>query len=251
MSADTPPFAWTSASATSVGNVRTVNEDSYLDNPKAGVWAVADGMGGHDAGDLASRMVVEAVGAVVPREPPSAMIDAVEDAILGVNARLVELASAQEAPRVCGSTVAALVAVGRIGVLLWAGDSRVYRLRGSEFAQVTTDHSEVQEMIDAGNLHPADAETHPSANIITRAVGGAQELFLEVDILELRDGDRYLLCTDGLHKQVPDARIAEFIRLPDPRMTVASLVDNVLAGAAADNVTVVVVHFRAATGSVP
>lgn len=240
------PFVWNSAAATSVGNVRTVNEDSYLDRPAAGMWVVADGMGGHDAGDTASRMIVETIAAVPAQPSASTTVDAVEDAILGVNETLVELAATANESRVCGSTVAALLAVGRVGVWLWAGDSRIYRLRGNELTQVTSDHSEVQELIDAGSLDAAEADAHPSANIITRAVGGSRDLCVEIDMCEIRDGDRFLLCTDGLHKQVPASQIAEFLRIASPRTAVAAMIDHVLAGAATDNVTVVVVHFHAA-----
>lgn len=240
------PFAWTSAAATSVGNVRTVNEDSFLDRPAAGMWVVADGMGGHDAGDTASRMIVEAVGSVATQASASATVDAVEDAILGVNEALVELAAAEGGSRLVGSTVATLLAIGRIGVLLWAGDSRIYRLRGTTLTQLTSDHSEVQELLDAGSLDAAEADAHPSANIITRAVGGSRDLCLEIDICELCDGDRYLLSTDGLHKHVPAHQIAEFLRIASPRTAVAAIIDRVLAGPATDNVTVVVVHFHAA-----
>ena len=227
-------FRWTSASATTAGKVREVNEDSSLDMPAAGLWVVADGMGGHNAGDVASRMIAEALSGVRPRDRPSQFVDDVEDRLLAVNA---ELFGRSAEGGLSGSTVAALLAFGRYTLCLWAGDSRIYRCRGTQLEQVTRDHSEVEENRDLGTGGGA-------ANVITRAVGGAAELHLDVELRTLRDGDHYLLCSDGLFKELSDAQIAQVLAREEPRAACKRLIEYAMAGQCADNVTVVAVQFR-------
>lgn len=243
----TPALASWSASLSDPGMVRTVNEDACLELSSVGLWVVADGMGGHQAGDVASRMIVESLGAVpMGHGCMSELVDDVESRLTGVHQRLLEIASSSGQPMTIGSTVAALLSFRRQAVCLWAGDSRVYRHRDGQFEQLTRDHSEVEELVAAGQVLPEDAETHPSANVITRAVGAGDELELEMKYQELRDKDRYLLCSDGLYKELADHEIAALLPQGEVTEACGRLVELARSRGARDNVTVVVIQFEEA-----
>lgn len=235
-------FTWRSAAATSKGNVRSHNEDSILELPLTGLWVVADGMGGHNAGDVASRMIVEGLAGVARRSPPSALLDEVEDRLREVNGNLFKSAL-ESGNGMSGSTVAALLAFERHCVSIWAGDSRVYRNRDGSLTQVTRDHSEVQELLDGGVLTAQSAGEHAASNVITRAVGGSQELFLDLELRELRNNDRFLLCSDGLYRELPEADMAHHLSGNDPEGACRALLKQALAGACSDNVSAIVVQF--------
>jgi serine/threonine protein phosphatase Stp1 len=238
----TAAFTWRSASVTSQGNVRTHNEDAILDLPAAGLWAVADGMGGHSAGDVASRMIVEALCGVTRRARPSELLDDVEDRLIAVNERLYR-ESIAGAGGMCGSTVAVLLAFGSHCLSVWAGDSRIYRSRAGELSCITRDHTEVQAMMDEGVLDAAAAGQHNAQNVITRAVGGAQDLYLDIELRELKHRDRYLLCSDGLYKELADDRLAAHLAANDPEGACRALLKEALSGVCSDNVSVIAVQF--------
>jgi serine/threonine protein phosphatase PrpC len=238
----TAAFTWRSASVTSQGNVRNHNEDAILELPAAGLWAVADGMGGHNAGDVASRMIVEALCGVTRRERPSELLDDVEDRLCAVNERLYR-ESLAAAGGMCGSTVVVLLAFGGYSLSVWAGDSRVYRSRAGELACITRDHSEVQAMVDEGVLDAAAAGRHNAQNVITRAVGGGQDLYLDVELRELKHRDRYLLCSDGLYKELADDRLAAHLAGNDPEGACRALLKEALSGVCNDNVSAIAVEF--------
>jgi protein phosphatase len=237
-----PPLRWVSSAATDVGKVRTLNEDAFLDRTDIGLWAVADGMGGHDAGDLASRLVVESLAAVCRPENLGASVEELRYRLVDVNQSL-RLEAARRGEAVIGSTVAALVVLGRHAVAVWAGDSRVYLARGGSLYRLTRDHSQVEELISSGSLTPAQAENHPATNVITRAVGGADDLTLDAQIQEIMDGDICLLCTDGLTKEVKEQEIAEILAQGDPSFAAQSLVDLACQRGGRDNVTIIAVRF--------
>ena len=146
---------------------------------------------------------------------------------------------------IIGSTVAALLVVDQYGVCLWAGDSRVYRCRDGQLEQLTRDHSQVEELVASGGLSREEAENHPHANVITRAVGAGEELFLDVDVQKLCHADRYLICSDGLYKEVSEAEIAEHMKYGDCVTICRTLVALALERGARDNVTVVAIKFDA------
>jgi serine/threonine protein phosphatase PrpC len=235
-------FTWRSAAATSQGNVRSHNEDAVLELPAIGLWVVADGMGGHNAGDVASRMIVEALCGMPRRQRPSELLDEVEDRLQAVNERLYKSAL-EGTGGMSGSTVAALLAFERHCVSIWAGDSRVYCARAESFTCVTRDHSEVQALLDEGMLDPQSAERHNAQNVITRAVGGARELHLDLELRRLRHQDRYLLCSDGLYKELSDADLSRHLTDADPDDACKALMRHALAGTCSDNVSAVVVQF--------
>ena len=156
---------------THVGLRRKINEDALLSRPDLGLWAVADGMGGHDAGEVASALVIEGLGAIPPGLAPEAQAEAVRTVLQGVNARLREMGGEGPKPRTIGSTVTVLTAKAGGYVCQWAGDSRGYLARDGVLVQLTRDHSLVQQLVDLGELTAAEAENHPDGNVITRAVG--------------------------------------------------------------------------------
>ncbi len=237
-------FTWCSAAATAKGNVRAHNEDAVLEQPNAGLWAVADGMGGHNAGDVASSAVVAALSAMRRHARPSEFLDEIEDRLHAVNQQLYT-SSMRNGSGTSGSTVAVLVALERHVLSIWAGDSRIYRRRSRQLAQITRDHSEVQELLDEGVISSASAARSEASNVITRAVGGAPELFLDVEVTELHDGDCYLLCSDGLYRELPDDVLLRTLGTKDPDSACAVLLSQALSGACRDNISAVVVRFSA------
>lgn len=227
--------------ATDAGAVRTRNEDSLVCRDDAGLWAVADGAGGHGAGDVASQAVAEAL-AGLPRQLSAAELLAQVRLRLGaVHADLQDQAAAAGPARILASTVVVLLARGGHYAALWAGDSRIYLLRDGVFRRVTRDHSVVQEMVDAGTLTEEEAEAHPQANVITRAIGARGELQLDKLSDRILPGDAFLLCSDGLFKALPERLIGERLRCG---ATGADLVREAVAAGARDNVTAVVVRVR-------
>jgi type VI secretion system protein ImpM len=232
-------FSWRSSAATSTGNVRGHNEDAVLDLPEAGLWVVADGMGGHNAGDVASNMIVQALTALTRKASPSAQLNEVEDRLRDVNSRLYA-SSLDNQAGMSGSTIVALLALERHCLSLWAGDSRVYRSRNGSLEQITRDHSEAQEMRDGGMGDSPEAMT---SNVITRAVGGSEDLFLDIELRELRNHDRYLLCSDGLYRELSDADMAHHLTGNDPEGAAKALMKQALSGTCSDNVSVIVVQF--------
>lgn len=230
-------FSWRCASATSKGNVRSHNEDSILDLSSCGLWVVADGMGGHNAGDVASRMIVEALAGFERRASPSELLDDLEDRLTEVNQRLYNESLVSDAG-MSGSTIVALLAFERHCVSIWAGDSRVYRSRGGTIEQITRDHSEQQEAIDGGA-----PDAHAASNVITRAVGGAYELHLDIELRELRNHDRYLLCSDGLYREISENDMSHHLTANDPEGACKAVMKQALGGVCNDNVSVIVVEF--------
>jgi serine/threonine protein phosphatase PrpC len=235
-------FRWTSASRSDVGNARQVNEDAMLDLPGRGLWVVADGMGGHAAGDVASQMLVGKLGGVESHDKLSEFVDDVEDRVLEVNRRLYEMSHQEEPPRVIGSTLAALLIHGSYAICMWAGDSRVYRLRRGALHQMTRDHSEIEELIAKGELDEASALDHPAANVVTRAVGGLEHLYVDLRLYTIRDGDRFLLCSDGLFKDLAEKELRDLVAEGSSVEACDALIETVLSREAADNVTVIIVE---------
>ena len=229
-------------SRTHPGLKRKVNEDSILVRTERGLWAVADGMGGHEAGDVASSSVVEALSIVPPNANLERFVNDATTALHNVNRQLIQLARQGTHPRTIGSTVVSLVIAGDQFACMWAGDSRAYRIREGEIAQVTRDHSLVQDLIDAGMLSPAEAEGHPNANVVTRAVGATEELNVDVSAGETREGDLFILASDGLTRVVNDDLIYGELTSKPLEQSADRLVEMVLERGAPDNVSFVIVR---------
>jgi len=234
------PWRWMSTNRTHVGKVRRVNQDALLERPDIGLWVIADGMGGHASGEIASGLVIESLRDLPAPTSLSGFVDTVEDRILGVNAELRAMAAGNR-HRTMGTTVAALLAYAHLAVTLWAGDSRIYRYREQRLERLTHDHALVEDLVDSGMLTRAQAERHPHANLVTRAVGAADDLFLDIDIVELMDKDVFLLCTDGLTKELTDKAIAKTMACNDGEDAIGTLITKVLEHGARDNTTIITV----------
>lgn len=234
-------ITWISAAATDVGSKRRINEDALLERPDAGLWVVADGMGGHAAGDVASHAVVHPLSLMERPESFADFADAVEDAFMSVNQQLRDYAATELGGRTVGTTVVALLLSGRTGLCLWAGDSRLYRLRNGQLSRVSRDHSAVQEMVEAGAISQDEADRHPKSNVITRAVGGSDRLLVDAAVFAPEAGDTYLLCSDGLYNEVAEDCIRRKLSL-SPDEAVRHLIDEALHNGGRDNVTVIVVR---------
>lgn len=240
MSNGSARLCWTSQGITNIGSVRKANEDAFLDRPDLGVWAVADGMGGHAAGDVASQVVVDRLEQLPADGKLSTLLDAAEDRLFEANRKLLTLAM-HEKERTIGSTVVALLARGHHVACLWAGDSRLYRIRGRNIEQMMQDHAMIEDLVASGLITREEAACHPQANRITRAIGAMPGLFLDVELFELEPGDIYLLCSDGLYKELSNEEIAK--TLGGDIRAVDKLIMFALERGAHDNVTIVAVQF--------
>ncbi len=241
-------FRWWSGHSSDCGRRRKVNEDAFLSLPEKGIWVVADGMGGHSRGDRASALVVESL-ADMP------LCNSIDELVATTRARLQlanksVLAESQSLGdgKIMGSTVAALLIHENNCACLWAGDSRVYRLRNGNLKALTKDHSVVQQMVDAGEIKASEARGHPASNRITRAVGARERLAIDEVRGHLRDGDIFLICSDGLIAEVEEEEIAAMLEGSDGQAAAQELMDLTLLRGARDNVTLQVVHIEETTG---
>lgn len=237
-----PPAAGTVrySARTHVGNVRRVNEDSLIALPELGLWAVSDGMGGHDGGDFASQTVTEALATLPPDLPPGELMRAARDAIQAAHRTIVAEAERRGGVTI-GATVVVLILAGEHFACLWAGDSRLYRYRGGHVTMLSHDHSVVAELVEAGRLTWAEAERHPQASAITRAVGVGDEIDIDKRRGDVLPGDRFLLCSDGLSRYADEAMIAEVLAATPIETVADALLQLALDGGGADNVSVIVV----------
>ena len=240
----TSRFTWSSCGLSDKGKVRKHNEDSMLVRPEAGLWVVADGMGGHAAGDVASQMIVTSLKDVQVGGRLNKYINDIEDRLLAVNKRLLNKAQQTDHRTTIGSTVVAMLAYDKYCVYIWAGDSRLYRLRNSQIRQMSTDHSQVEMYVEKGLISREEALGHPHGNMITRAVGASDELYLDMDIQELAHKDRYLLCSDGLTKHVTDLEIQDILDDGNIQEACKELINLTLERGAVDNVTAIVIDIN-------
>ncbi|MEN2737944.1 protein phosphatase 2C domain-containing protein [Microbacterium sp. X-17] len=234
-------LAW--AEATDTGRRRDINQDAVL--ASFPLYVVADGMGGHIGGEIASASTVERLtavvdhGAVSPKTIEKALARAVKDIA----------AHPETTDDGTGTTVTGLF-LDSTGpephwVTLNIGDSRVYLLRDDTLVQITTDHSVVQELVAAGRLSPEEAENHPYGNVITRAVGPSDSVRPDYVRLDVLDGDRFVVCSDGLTKELTDFGIRHFLReCPDPADAVTAMLDAALENGGRDNITIIVLNVR-------
>ena len=221
--------------------MRKLNEDSVLDLSELGLWMVADGMGGHAAGDFASGAIVSGLARIPPPTSLGALLGEVRQRLQIVNRQLIVEARTRH-EQVIGSTVVALLAFGGHGVVVWAGDSRAYQYRRGELTQLTRDHSQVEELVRLGLLAPEGVEGHPAANVITRAVGVADYLELDSEMFALEENDTYLLCSDGLYRELDHDAIKACLAPDDCLQSRDMLIKGALARGARDNVSVIVVR---------
>ena len=225
-----------STAATHPGLKRSRNEDRLVERPDLGLWAVADGAGGHGAGDVASTAIADALMAIPPGLSAAETLAQLRLRLGAVNDELRH--QALDRGGIIASTVVVLLLRGDHFAALWAGDSRIYLWRDGALLRITHDHSRVQEMVDAGDLAAEAAEAHPQANIITRAVGAEDPLVLDKVADRLLPGDRFLLCSDGVFKELSEAEIASLVAAG---ADAGELVRRAVDAGGRDNVTVVLV----------
>jgi protein phosphatase len=240
---------FTCAGRTDVGIVRSGNEDNYLMLPDRAVFIVADGMGGHAAGEVASEMAVR----IVAQElgdldglDVEGKMERLRRAIREANAAIFERTLTEHDKRGMGTTATALILSGRRYLIGQVGDSRAYLLRDRQLLQLTKDHSYVQEQVDAGYLSPDEARTHPYSNVITRCVGANDDVAPDTYVGSLHTGDIFLLASDGLTGMIDDGRLHELLQSsPDPQRLVELLVAEANRLGGLDNITAIVVRIDA------
>jgi serine/threonine protein phosphatase PrpC len=221
------------------GRVRTNNEDAYCDRPSASLWAVADGMGGHEFGEWASQAIVETLDQA--EIPPffSGACHAISDAIHLSNRTIWEEGQRRQVQ--LGSTVVTLhICEGRFAIL-WVGDSRAYLLRDGQLLQLTRDHTQVQELVDAGVISQEDAKDHPMGHVLARAVGVQSSVAVDGVADDVQPGDVFLLCSDGLSGTVTDEEIRDLLLAERTAVAADQLIALALERGGPDNVTVVLV----------
>ncbi len=228
--------------ATDVGRVRSNNQDQFVARDDVGLWAVADGMGGHRGGEVASEIACDTMARSFDRHTIEGLVEAIEQA----NSAVYRAGSDDPDLTGMGTTIVALAVVEHDDDELLAianvGDSRGYRWSEGELDQLTTDHSLVADLVREGSLSPDEAAVHPQRNILTRVLGVYDDVPVDAFAVEPRHGDRYLLCSDGLFNEVPEEGIAAVLRrLPDPADAADELVRLAREGGGRDNITVVVV----------
>jgi protein phosphatase len=255
-----PPFDLLAYGATDIGLVRQTNEDAFAVARHLGLFMVADGMGGAAAGEVASRMAIEHVQRAVedgettwptdsslgsPESGPRRFISGIHRA----NRQIHRRAGQDWRRRGMGTTFVGLLVLSRSAVVAHVGDSRLYRLRDGELKLMTRDHSLANHLVDRGFIQPEEAATHPRRNVLTRAVGTHDMVEVDTRILDVRPGDAFLLCSDGLHGELSDEEIAAALSEPSrPAGTVDRLLDLALAKGGGDNVTALLVRLDPVTG---
>jgi serine/threonine protein phosphatase PrpC len=219
------------------GLIRGNNQDSVYAGPR--LLAVADGMGGHAAGDVASKVVISALEHLDDDAPSGDMLQALRQAVFEGSEHLREVI--RESPQLegMGTTLTAILFAGSRLALCHVGDSRAYLVRDGQFSQITHDDTFVQTLIDDGRITAEEANSHPQRSLLLRALNG-QEVEPDLSMREARDGDRYLLCSDGLSGVVSEETLAEALKDPDPQSTADRLIELALRSGGPDNITVIV-----------
>jgi len=237
---------FTCAGRTDVGVVRSGNEDAFLMVPDAGIFIVADGMGGHAAGEVASEMSVQIVGRSLENivgRPDAEAAETIRKGIVDANAAIFQRTLVEQDKRGMGTTVTAMVINGERYMIGQVGDSRAYLLRDGQLLQVTKDHSYVQEQVDAGYLTPAQARTHPYSNVITRCVGANSDVAPDVYGGTLHGSDLFLLASDGLTGMLEDEDLVTILTSGrSPGELVDKLISEANRRGGLDNVTVIIVR---------
>lgn len=231
-------FTFETGQGSDVGCKRKINEDSYLSRPDYGLWVVADGMGGHAAGDFASQTIVHELNSIGVAVSPDDLVARFNERLTRANdvirAHAVELQGGM-----IGATVAALLVHQTQFDCIWSGDSRLYLLRDGRLTQQSRDHTEARALLDAGSITAEEAANWPRKNVITHAVGVSEKPICERVTGELQLGDLFLICSDGLTEHITDAEIEQMLLNYAPQDAVAKLIEETVRRGARDNVTVI------------
>lgn len=230
------PPVFTGAGMTHAGRVRDRNEDSILTDPAGVLWAVADGMGGHGHGDVASEIVIDCLSTLDDSVPAA---DELRRGLIRANSRIARV-SAEHGWHSIGATVVAMMIQNSMAVIAWAGDCRAYLLRHGHLRLLTRDHTVVQDMVDQGILQENERDRHPQSHVVTRAVGAEADMQPDVTSTPLVPGDRILLCSDGLTGCLGDHDVTAHMQAAaNPRALCLALVTHALENGAPDNVSVI------------
>lgn len=237
---------WQIATQTHVGKVRSINEDALLVVKEYPLLAVADGMGGHQAGEVASKMIVNQLASLALNAELGQAQAQAERALMHSNHQIVAYGSKELNGATIGSTVVAMLAQGDQAACIWAGDSRLYRVRNGTLEQLTEDHSYVAELVREGLISSEEARDHPSSNMITRAIGVVPDVALAVKSFGVEPGDTFLLCSDGLYNEVEDEEILQSLSGADVYRSSVQLLNRCLERAARDNISFIIGQTRQA-----
>jgi serine/threonine protein phosphatase PrpC len=232
-----------SSARTHVGTVRRRNEDAVLERADVGLWAVADGAGGHHRGEYASGCVIAALRDLPLAASGRLFFEEIKMTLRQLNRQLRQQAASIDPTALIASTVVAVLISGNQSFCLWAGDSRLYRMRAGDLQQLSRDQSYVQDLVDRGKIGVEAAATHPLANVVCNLIGSSDELVLEERQDELEPGDVLLLCSDGLTRALVDADITDILRNTSVRAAADRLVERALFCSARDNVSAVTIHY--------
>jgi serine/threonine protein phosphatase PrpC len=227
---------------THTGKVRPHNEDAFLERTDIGLWVVADGMGGHHAGDVASAMIIDRLAALEPPVDGRTFLRTVREDLHTINQDLYRQGTAQSQHRTMGSTVVVVIVFQDFYACVWVGDSRLYRLRGGLATRLTRDHSYVQQLVDAGQISQADASAHPMRNVITRALGAHEQLEPDTCHGPLEAGDRLILATDGVTGVCSDAELAAMAGIANLAVAAERIETTCLDRGAPDNLSFVIIE---------
>lgn len=234
-------FNISSKGVTHTGNVRSKNEDSILVHADENLWVVADGMGGHQAGEFASQTITRNLSLFKQQTSLDNNILLLEENILNSHSIVRKKSGKLGRNATIGSTVVCVYVWCNYLFVMWAGDSRLYRYRDGRLDRLTEDHSYVEELVRMGKLEARDAEEHPAANVVLKAVGIDEGLRLDLDFFELQEGDIYIICTDGLYKDLEEQKIAPIIESSreDADVLTRALLAASLEAGGSDNISVI------------
>lgn len=243
---------WCSSDYSHPGHRRKENEDAVYNDARSRIWCVADGMGGHQHGGLASKLLVETMASMPVCSSLDLRVKEAQQRLFILNQALFakgrEISSDSSGKReIVGCTFVILMSDGVYNTCLWAGDSRLYLLRGSDLFQVTDDHTVISDLLSRGVISKEESENHPQSHVVTRALGAAESIQLEKKTFLAKDGDRYLLCSDGIYNELMPTDIAAALALDESNQSCRCIVDKVLKTDAADNLTACVVNASSAT----
>ena len=228
---------------THTGLIRKLNEDAAWYDEKRAIYAVADGMGGHQAGEVASSIAIEAVKSMAERERTPG-VRALKEMVHAAHNAIAAHAAAHSECAGMGTTLTVLWRGGNYAYIAHVGDSRIYRFREDKLERITQDHSLVEELVRAGIITSEEARTHPRRNVITRALGTQGENEPDLLVSDVHKGDVFLLCSDGLNSMIEDAAIEKTLRENDLEHAADSLIEQALAAGGRDNVTVVLYSYH-------
>ncbi len=235
-------YQYTSLGISDKGQVRDHNEDAFLDKNEQAIWVVADGAGGHESGEVASHMIVESLSKIEKKLILNQAAKDIKQRLSYVNSQLIRLSGGESSNQLIASTVCILVIRKNKCVCLWSGDSRIYLYRNKKLTLLTPDHNRADEFIAAG-FTPEEVEKHPIAQQLTHAVGVEEPLFLDQQFCEVQENDLFLLCSDGIYKELTEREIEEYLQEEkEVNASVRDLTNIAMKRGARDNITALLVN---------